>query len=430
MTSRRLAGRPERSAAAPRVGLFGLLGSGNIGNDASMESVLGHLSAEHPDAIVDAMCMGPEKLRDDYGIEAIPLLWVRKYEQRSSGRTLIALKVLGKVVDAFRTASWVRRHDVVIVPGMGVLEASLPLRPFGWPYGLFLLCASGRLFGTRVALVSVGATVISQRLTRWFFNSAARLASYRSYRDIQSRDALLHGGLDTTHDHVYPDLAFGIPAPPYDPGDPQIVGVGVMEYYGSNDDRGRAEEIHACYVDNIKCFIQWLVDNGRKVRLFVGDTSDAGLIQEIVADLHQRRPDLEPSSVVAEPVTSFAELTRAIAPVGTVIATRYHNIICALKHSKPTISLGYAGKNLTLMADMGLAAFCQSADSLSVDLLIEQFTELESRSAQLSRTISDCCAEHARHLDEQFAALSALLVPTGAPPRTAAEHKPAREGIR
>ena len=33
---------------------------------------------------------------------------------------------------------------------------------------------------------------------------------------------------------------------------------------------------------------------------------------------------------------------RAMAPVGTVVATRYHNVMCALKLSKPTISLGYS----------------------------------------------------------------------------------------
>ena len=68
-----------------------------------------------------------------------------------------------------RTASWVRRHDVVIVPGAGVLEASLPLWPWGMPYAMFLLSASGRLFGTKVALVSVGAGIINQRATRWLF---------------------------------------------------------------------------------------------------------------------------------------------------------------------------------------------------------------------------------------------------------------------
>ena len=71
---------------------------------------------------------------------------------------------------------------------------------------------------------------------------------------------------------------------------------------------------------------------------------------------------------------------REMAPVGTVVAIRYHNVICALKLCKPTISIGYATKHDLLMADMGLSEFCQFANTLDVDRLIEQFTELESRS--------------------------------------------------
>ncbi len=271
--------------------------------------------------------------------------------------TAIALKVLGKGIDAFRTASWVRRHDVVIVPGAGVLETSMPMRPWGLPYTMFLLCASGRLFGTKVALVSVGANVISQRLTRWLSTSAARLAFYRSYRDTMSRDAMRQRGLDTRQDHVYPDLVFGLPAPPYDPGDAQTVGVGVMDYYGTNDERRQADEMHASYVEKMKFFVRWLVDSGRRIRLLVGDTngSDDSVVQEILADLRAHRPDLDPTWVVAEPVSSFADLMRAMAPVGTVVATRYHNVVCALKLSKPTISIGYSPKNTALMADMGLS---------------------------------------------------------------------------
>ena len=262
-----------------------------------MESVLGYLRADHSDVILDAMCKGPDGLRERYGVAAIPLNWYQKYEKQASGVTAIALKTLGKGVDVFRTASWVRRHDVVIVPGTGILEASLPLRPWGMPYAMFLLCASGRLFGTKVALVSVGATVINQRLTRWLLSSAARLAFYRSYRDIGSRDAMRQQGVDTTRDHVYLDLAFGIPAPPYDPGDPQTVGVGVMDYHGANDDRGQADELYASYVEKMKSFVLWLVDSGRRVRLLVGDTnnSDEGVVQEILADLRAHRPDLDPA---------------------------------------------------------------------------------------------------------------------------------------
>ena len=72
-----------------------------------------------------------------------------------------------------------------------------------------------------------------------------------------------------------------------------------------------------------------------------------------------------------------------MAPVGTVVATRYHNVICALQLGKPTISLGYAKKNVVLMEDMGLPEFCQYADSIDVGKLIEQFTKLESNADQV-----------------------------------------------
>src|SRR5215475_12733111 len=93
------------NAPAPRVGLYGLLGSGNTGNDASMDAVLGYLKSYHPDAVLDAMCMGSEQVRAGYGIDTTPMLWYRKYDQRVSGARAVVLKVIGKVADTFRTAA-------------------------------------------------------------------------------------------------------------------------------------------------------------------------------------------------------------------------------------------------------------------------------------------------------------------------------------
>jgi polysaccharide pyruvyl transferase WcaK-like protein len=419
------------AAAPPRVGLFGLLGSGNSGNDASMETVLAYLREAHPDAVVDAMCGGPERVRTKYGIDAVPMFWYQKFEQQKTGVTASFLKVLGKGMDTVRTASWVRRHDAVIVPGAGALETTLPQRAWGFPYALFLLSLSGKLSGTKVALVSVGADVINKRVTRWLSNSTARLAFYRSYRDSFSRDAARQRGIDTSGDQVYPDLVFGVPTPPYDPGDPELVGVGVMAYHGGNDDRKQADQIHSSYVETMTRFTRWLIDSGYRVRLFGGDNKfDGDVAEQIRADLRHYRPDLESSCVTAESASSYAELIQQMAPCGVIVATRYHNVMCALKLCKPTISLGYSQKFVNLMADMGLVEFNQFAYSLDLDRLIEQFKEMESRHAELQQQMAERNAANRQNLDRQFAVLSGLLFPADQPAHADADGDLAREGLR
>jgi polysaccharide pyruvyl transferase WcaK-like protein len=409
---RGIAGLPHARHGAPRVGVFGLLGSGNIGNDGSVDAVLGHLRAARPDAVLDFMCAGPARMSARHQADATFLQWYQKYETTTSGVAVIPMKVLGKIVDAFRTASWVRRHNVVIVPGMGVLEATLPLNPWGFPYSLFLLCASGRLLGTKVALVNVGANVINRRLTRWLFVTAARLAQYRSYRDEHSRDAMWQMGLDVSRDEVYPDLVFSLPNPESDGvTTATTVGLGLMAYHGGNDDRRRADVIHSQYVDKMKRFVRWLVDNDLRVQLFTGDRVDEAIVEEVLADLRASRPNLAPRRVVAEPVPTLQDLMAQIASVDFVVATRYHNVLCALKLAKPTVSIGYAVKNDVLMADMGLPEFCQHADSLDVPRLINQYRALESRKDEIRHTLEKRSALQADLLDAQFDTLTAALFP-------------------
>ncbi len=409
------------------------MGAGNLGNDGSLEAVLAYLGKEHPDAILDCLCSGPDQLTARYGLPATRLRWYSTEVHGTPGMRALAAKSLkvplGIVVDAFCTASWVRRHDVVIVPGMGVLEASLPLRPWHTPYSMFLVCASGRLFGTKVALLNVGANDIRQRLTRRLITAAARLAYYRSYRDTFSRDAMARMGLDTSGDLVYPDLAFSLPTPSGAPVVVGAVGVGIMDYHGSNDDRQQADQLHASYVEKMKSFVLWLLDNGRPVRMFTTDVHDEPIMREVISDIRAHRPELGPSQIIAEPVSSLTELMRQMASVDTIVASRFHNVLCALKLAKPTLSVGYAEKFDVLMADMGLAEFCQPARSLDLDRLIKQFTELESRSAQLRQTLSERTAANARLLNHQFATLSALLFKAAEAAGTAAKHERARTDV-
>ena len=400
----------HRHGTGLRVGLFGLLGQGNIGNDASLEAVLRYLRRSHPEAALDAMATGPARLKARYDLDSNPLYWHSEREARSRGPVAVALKFLGKVVDTWRIARWTARHDVVIVPGMGVLEATVPIRPWETPYTLFVLCVTARIARTRVAFVDVGASLVKARATRWLLDTAARLAFYRSYRDGASREFMRSRGLAASGDHVFPDLVFALPNPVLHPVDPTLVGVGLMGYHGTNDDdRRHADQIHATYVAKMKQFVRWLLDNDRRVRLLVGDNNDRDVVQEILADARSARPDRE-GWIVAKDVTSFCELTEAIGPVHSVVATRFHNVLCALKLGKPTVSIGYAPKNAAIMADAGLGEYCQWASSLDLRRLIEQFTDLEERSGELTPAIVERSAANARMLDAQFAELSSVVL--------------------
>ncbi|AZM45168.1 hypothetical protein DMB38_04370 [Streptomyces sp. WAC 06738] len=386
-----------------RVGVFGLLGSGNSGNDGSLEAVLRYLRGAHPEAVVDALCGGPEAVTARYGIPARRLHWYRGEYRTASGARALASKGLGKLVDAVRTAAWVRGHDVVIVPGMGVLEATLPLRPWGFPYSLFLLCASGRLLGTKVALVGVGAAPIRDRPTRALVRWSAKLAAYRSYRDGLSRDAMRATGVDTTRDDVHPDLAFALPTPPA--GTPSgTVCVGVMDFHGGNDDRPRAGEIHRRYVDGMTRFVRTLAEEGRPVRLLTGDACDRTVVAAILDAVGL-------PLVTAAETTSLAGLMKEAAAADTVVATRYHNLVCALKAGTPTLALSYAAKSDALMDRMGLGAYCHPAREIDADRLLEQFREVEKRSAELRRTLGERNRDAARQLRDQFTVFTSALFP-------------------
>jgi polysaccharide pyruvyl transferase WcaK-like protein len=102
-----------------------------------------------------------------------------------------------------------------------------------------------------------------------------------------------------------------------------------------------------------------------------------------------------------------------MAKTDIVVATRFHNVVAALKLGLPVVSIGYASKNDALLAEMGLAEFCQHIEELNVDRLIQQFSTLLAARAEHGRRIRDRVDVYRRRLDEQDDLLAARfpLVP-------------------
>jgi polysaccharide pyruvyl transferase WcaK-like protein len=391
------------------VAFFGLLGSGNLGNHGSLDAMLAFVRDRHPEARLSCVCSGPEEFERQYGIPSIAMTW---YQAHGPGRTRpadVARKAFGKVADLVRMPRVLRGFDVVIVPGMGVFETTLELRPWGFPYALFLMALSASLTGARVAFVNVGANVARERSLRLLFTGAARLASYRSYRDTYSRDAMRQMGLRTSGDEVYPDLAFALPEPPPVEHPPRTVGLGVMAYRGTNADRDQADEIYAAYTAKIVEFARRLVDEGYRIRLVTGDPSDLAVVEAVYDDLRATRPEVAEKRLVHEPAATLGELMTHLAGVDLVVASRYHNVLAALKLSKPTISISYGTKSDVLMEQMQLAEFRQPIRTLDVARLIDQFRGLEARAPRVVPVLRARNAEYVEALERQYDVLSAAL---------------------
>ena len=105
------------------------------------------------------------------------------------------------------------------------------------------------------------------------------------------------------------------------------------------------------------------------------------------------------------------DLMRQMATVDTVVATRYHNMVCALKLAKPTLCISYAPKCDALMTEMGLGAYCHSGHEPDLDRLIEQFVALEDQRDQLGGVVAERSQAAAERVARQFDVLSRAVLP-------------------
>lgn len=404
----------QRTIAPKKIGLFGLFGTGNSGNDGSLEAMLRFLREVRPDAEITCICSAhrgaADRVAQSLRVATTPLGMPPPNNGllRTLDRLLLTLpRKTASLVHAVRRA---RNLDALVVPGTGILD-DFGGSPFGMPLALLAWCLVARLSGTWIAFVSIGAGPIDNPISRWLMRSAVAVADYRSYRDTVSKKFMVSIGFDARDDAVYPDIAFKLPAP----GTPRpqfrdgglVVGVGVMTYFGWRNDAMRGAAVYETYLAKLTSFVLWLMDHGYAVRILMGDTNDQRAVDDLQANVATARPALPDRRFVFEPISSLHDLMRQIEQTDVVVATRYHNIVCALKLGKPTVSIGYADKNDVLMAEMGLGTFCQQIERLSLDRLIEQFNQLLAERARYERGISEAnqaCQQRLEHQDQLLAA--------------------------
>lgn len=395
----------------PHLLLYGHFGVGNIGNDSTLAALLANLQHYHPNATITCVCSGPQVVAQRFGIATLPIDIAEDRNLRQSTPASHSVRrLMARVVDEadfwLRRTRWLRSVDQFIVVGTGALD-DMAVRPWNMPYDLFKWCRAAKLAGTKVVFLSVGAGPIAHPLSRALMLNALQTASYRSYRDRASQEYLQRVGFNTTNDSVYPDLVFSLPTPTGMPTAArlpiQTIGLGVIGYYGWRHDQRLGEPLYQAYINKLQQFAGWLLDQGYSIRLLTGDyPTDQRPVDDLLTYVRTQGTAAWAKRLFAEPMTDVNALFQQLAQTDLVVASRFHNVLCALMLERPVLSIGYNVKNDALMAEMGLAAYCQHIEHFSVDQLTQQFCALRADYNGAVQRIQRQSAHNRQLLAEQY----------------------------
>jgi polysaccharide pyruvyl transferase WcaK-like protein len=396
-----------------RIAFFGHFDSSNFGNESTLQAILYHLRCFHPDAQVTCISTGHEATVATHQIEAIPVAETfGKWRLRNPFLRAVRRICIGIPRELYSWPKYLmrlRRIDMLIIPGTGLLTDAYGLLGFG-PYNMFKWSLIAKMCRCKLLFVSVGAGPIYGILGRCLVRSSLSLADFRSYRDKSTVRYLESIGFRADNDRVYPDLAFSLPeAAIPNQGTKKsrrcVVGIGLMEYGGMYSVPRPSSENYLAYLENLVTVVTWLLAHEYDVRLLCGDLGDMHAKQQFSELLRERLSVRDESRIVDEPVLTVENLLSQIVATDVVVATRFHNILLALLCNKPVISISFHHKCASLMNAMELSGYCLDINELTADRVIEKFCDLEANADKLKTLIRQKVTEFRIALDEQYSVI-------------------------
>jgi polysaccharide pyruvyl transferase WcaK-like protein len=400
---------PVSVRGKPKIFIFGNFGTENFGNEATLKAIHFNLRRLLPETEFACICSFPANVSATHDIAAFPIspTFISGWTPKSWVARICRKIALGIPNELYRWVAGFRLLkgvDALIIPGTGLLTDVHDLISWG-PYGLFRWSVLAKLRGCKLLFVSVGAGPLYGRLGRRFAKWALGLSDFRSYRDNSSREYLEGIGFATTHDHVYPDLAFSLP-PSVNPGESQtngvkpVVGVGLMIHEGMYGDVRHDDETYRRYMETMVAVTKWLLDRGYDIRLLIGQVGDPA--SEFRALLNEKLSEHDPTRIVYTRASSVQALLAQFSDTRFVIVTRFHNIVFALLNNKPVISISFHSKCTSLMSDMDLSEYCLQIDRIEIDELVRTAQTLEKNVRPLAISIAGRTETYRQSLDEQY----------------------------
>ena len=440
--------------APKRIALYGNFGSGNIGNECTLQAVTEQLRLRWPDARLTCLCTIPEDVRSRHGMKAVRAAVTDSgWSWADLDRDPLApaparaqpprwLRIVSKVLRlAFRRiplelAHWIRgfallaRCDLLIVPGTQVVSDYL-CGPGSWPYDIYKWSTLARLCRVKLIFLSVGVGPIGHPLSRRLIARSLAGASYRSYRDRESQSTAERIGLPARTDPLFPDLAFGLsaqslPAPTPHSGARRVIGVGVKNLPGVSD--AAAADAYARYLDTTADFIAHLQQRGYAVRLLIGDLQyDIKPRSELLQAMRRKGVATEAPHLLVDDPRSVDDLLRQLEETDVVVSPRLHNLILALLLGRPVIALSDHSKLDRLLAELELSDYRVALEPLRLETLLERFESVERYAGGLRTHIRGRVERYRLALEEQY---ERVFAAGAAPDAAAARNLPPATSAR
>ena len=416
-----------------KIALLHHIGSGNLGDDATVDAVMQNIRRRWPRTEICALSMNPEDTEKRHGVASYAVrlkTWRFGYEPPAQEANLKnALKArLDKHAFVFRlvraantiairlprticrelsflVASYrlVKTLDLLVVCGGGQLTEWGG--PWEFPYTVFKWITLARFAGVGSIFLNVGAGPLTYPLSKLFARRALRAARYVSFRDQQSLALARQIGF-ARNSQVFPDSVYGLDLASQTlssklKGDQSIVGISPMPYC---DPRVYPDEKNqAAYEDFISKFAHfsfWLIGNSYSLRFF---GSDIGVDPLAIADLQTAlRNHFSAPESPYDPVNSVDELLAAMSAMDYVVTCRFHGVVLAHLLNKPVLAVSHHPKVENLMKDLGLADYCVDIRTCEPTLLADKFSSLVCDADAIKRQMASRLEVYGSQSKSQF----------------------------
>lgn len=432
------------------MGLVTPWAGGNLGNSAILSSVIHNLSRRCPGVGFIGVTLSGDQTRRRFAIESFPLTATTPYQTQSESvkaetakcrgnemkqwlkqiplvSTLLKIpRMIWREIRHISAASRLARGlDCVVVPGGGALDEFWG-GPWGHPWNLFKWSVLSRMHRVPFLFLSVGKCSLERPASRLFVRIALRLASYRSYRDPDSKDAV-QSLMRAPQDPVVPDLAFSYPVPPIQdlrtdcPSHTAqlVIGFSPIAYCDPRVWPLKDQKCYVGYLQRLTEVVKWLLKQGHKLIFFATDSPDLETIEDLFASIANFPRESDAILTLPGPLEQTIDgHLRGIARTDLVVASRLHGVILSHLAGVPALAISFDPNVDSHMASVNQREYCLDINTFTLNAFVERFEKLKASRPREQTQLRSAAQSFRRQLDIQYDQIfgSEIELQKGQPP--------------